>query len=156
LGRGKATNDVLSQRDERGDSVAMTEEERKAIVSYRQEKAAELLHAVDVLIQNELWNSAVNRMYYACFHCVSALLIQHHIETKSHSGVRTAFALNFVKTGKISADVSRVFAKLYDKRQASDYDDFAYFTREEVEAWYPQVNQFLWAVNAVINEKLSF
>jgi uncharacterized protein (UPF0332 family) len=128
----------------------MTNEERVAIVQYRQEKSTELLRAVDILIRNELWNSAVNRMYYACFHCISALLIKNQIEVKSHSGVRSAFALHFIKTGKIPMDVSRVFSKIYDKRQASDYDDFAYFTREEVEAWYPQVRSLIEAVTQLI------
>lgn len=43
----------------------MNEDVRKDIVVYRLGKANRLLHDVDVLIENELWNSAINRMYYA-------------------------------------------------------------------------------------------
>lgn len=75
----------------------MDEEARQDIVNYRCQKAHELMHDVDVLIENELWNSAVNRMYYACFHIVSALLVLHGIEVKSHMGVRQAFGLHFCK-----------------------------------------------------------
>ena len=66
----------------------MEEDIKRDIVNYRRQKACDLMHDVDVLIDNELWNSAVNRMYYACFHMVSALLILHGIEVKSHMGVR--------------------------------------------------------------------
>ena len=57
----------------------MEEDIKRDIVNYRRQKACDLMHDVDVLIDNELWNSAVNRMYYACFHMVSALLILHGI-----------------------------------------------------------------------------
>lgn len=45
----------------------MNEETRQDIVVYRMGKAHQLLHEVDILIENELWNSTINRMYYACF-----------------------------------------------------------------------------------------
>lgn len=53
---------------------------RQDIVVYRVNKAHQLLHDIDILIENELWNSTINRMYYACFHAVSALLIKNGIE----------------------------------------------------------------------------
>lgn len=64
----------------------MNEDVRQDIVMYRMGKARQLLHDVDVLIENELWNSTINRMYYACFHAVSALRIKNGIEVKSHMG----------------------------------------------------------------------
>ncbi len=60
---------------------------KRDIVNYRRQKAHDLMHDVDILIENELWNSTVNRMYYACFHIISALLIMHEIEVKTHMGV---------------------------------------------------------------------
>ena len=116
----------------------MEENIRHDIVAYRCQKAHDLIHDVDVLMEHELWNSAVNRMYYACFHIVSALLILHGLEVKSHMGVRHAFGLHFVKTSILSSECGRIFSKLYDKRQSSDYDDFREFTKDEVENLYPQ------------------
>lgn len=116
----------------------MEENIRRDIVVYRCQKAHDLIHDVDVLMEHELWNSAVNRMYYACFHIVSALLILHGLEVKSHMGVRYAFGLHFVKTSLLSSECGRIFSKIYDKRQSSDYDDFREFTKDEVENLYPQ------------------
>lgn len=128
----------------------MEEKIRRDIVAYRRQKASDLMHDVDVLIENELWNSAVNRLYYACFHIVSALLILHDIEVKSHMGVRQAFGLHFVKTNLLPAECGRIFSKIYDKRQSSDYDDFREFTKEEVENLYPQASFLISEVNKLL------
>lgn len=133
----------------------MDEGVRQDIVRYRQRKAHELLHDVDVLIENELWNSAVNRMYYACFHIVSALLILHNIEVKSHKGVRQAFGFHFVKEHLLTPECGRIFSKIYDKRQSSDYDDFKEFTKEEVENLYEQTLYLIKEVNALITSSLN-
>lgn len=121
----------------------MNEDTRQDIVVYRMGKAYRLLHEVDILIENELWNSTINRMYYACFHAVSALLIKNGIEVKSHMGVRQAFGLHFVKAGKVPLEYDRIFSRIYDKRQSGDYDDFIDFTRDEVEKLYPQIKSFI-------------
>lgn len=129
----------------------MNEDVRQDIVAYRLRKANQLLHDVDVLIENELWNSTINRMYYACFHAVSALLIKNGIQVKTHMGVRQALGLHFVKTGLISLELGRVFSRIYDKRQSSDYDDFIEFTKEEVEKLYPQIKAFVLDVEKLVN-----
>jgi uncharacterized protein (UPF0332 family) len=49
-------------------------------INYRIQKAKETFSEVEILINNEFWNTSVNRMYYACFYVVSALLIKHNIE----------------------------------------------------------------------------
>ena len=74
----------------------MEEDIKRDIVNYRRQKACDLMHDVDVLIDNELWNSAVNRMYYACFHMVSALLILHGIEVKSRHSCISPWQYNHV------------------------------------------------------------
>jgi hypothetical protein len=43
----------------------MNEDIRQDIVIYRMGKAHQLLHDVDILVENELWNSAINRMIKA-------------------------------------------------------------------------------------------
>ncbi|ANU56893.1 HEPN domain-containing protein [Bacteroides caecimuris] len=130
----------------------MNEDVRQNIVMYRMGKARQLLHDVDVLIENELWNSTINRMYYACFHAVSALLIKNGIEVKSHMGIRQAFGLHFVKAGKVSLEYGRIFSRIYDKRQSSDYDDFIDFTKEEVEKLYPQIKSFIMVIGNLVED----
>lgn len=112
---------------------------KQDIIQYRQQKAHSLLRDAQVLIDNEMWNSAVNRLYYACFHAVSALLVMNDIHVKSHQGLRQSFGLHFIKTGILDAQSGRIFTKMYDMRQSSDYDDFCVYTREEILNVYPKV-----------------
>jgi len=54
----------------------MNEQEKLEIVSYRIRRANETLHEVQLHIENELWATAINRLYYACYYAVSALLLK--------------------------------------------------------------------------------
>jgi uncharacterized protein (UPF0332 family) len=77
----------------------MTSNERKQLVIYRINKAKETFNEIDVLIENKLWNTAINRLYYTCYYAVLALLINNKIETLTHTGTRQMFGFHFIKTG---------------------------------------------------------
>jgi uncharacterized protein (UPF0332 family) len=47
------------------------------------ENANYTLKEVESHIQNGFYNTAVNRMYYACYYAASAMLIAKGVETKS-------------------------------------------------------------------------
>lgn len=128
----------------------MTEEERKALVSLRLRNAWETLEEVPVHIENGFWNTATNRMYYACYYAVAALLLKHGISVKTHSGVRQALGREFVVTGLVSKEHARFFSILYDYRQTGDYDDFIMMTEEKVRELYPQATAFIQALEGVI------
>jgi uncharacterized protein (UPF0332 family) len=52
----------------------MNQQERNELVKYRINKARETLNEVTLHIENELWNTAVNRLYYAsllCRNCIT-------------------------------------------------------------------------------------
>jgi len=76
----------------------MKEQEKLEMVSYRMKRANETLNEVQQHIENEFWATAINRLYYACFYAVSALLLKNDIKTQSHAGIRQMFGLHFVKT----------------------------------------------------------
>ena len=131
----------------------MTPEQRKDVVSYRLASAKDLLVEIRSHIERGFYNTAMNRMYYACFHMVSSLLIQRGIEVKSHKGVRQAFGFQFVRTGVMPMECGRIFSKIYDKRQASDYDDFRTFTQEEIDSLYPEIKFLIGAVDELIEKE---
>ncbi len=112
----------------------MTELEKTELVQYRLGNAKETLREVDLHIGNELWNTAVNRLYYACFYAVSALLAKHEIYTKTHSGAIKMFSLHFIKPGIVNEDLGIFYSKIFDMRQNADYEDFLDYEKEEVVA----------------------
>ena len=110
----------------------MNDLQRWELADYRMKKATATFSEVALLIENELWNTSVNRLYYACFYAVSALLIFKNIPSKTHSGVRQLFGLHFVKTGIVEKETGKFFSYLFDQRQTGDYDDFYDFKKEDV------------------------
>ncbi len=86
-------------------------------------------------------NTCVNRLYYACFYAVSALLLAEGKTAAKHSGIRALFDREWVKTGRVPVDVGRFYRKLFDSRQQGDYDDFVRFQEAEVRPWLEQATE---------------
>ncbi len=110
----------------------MTEKDKQEIISYRIKRAKETLQEVQLHVENKLWTTAINRLYYASYYAVSALLLKNNIKTQSHSGTRQMFGLNFVKTGIIPKELGKLYSDLFDLRHSGDYDDFVDYTQEDV------------------------
>lgn len=121
----------------------LTEEQRKDIVRYRMENALTTLEEVKSHRENGFYNTAINRMYYACYYAASALLIANGISTKSHEGVRQQLGLNFVLTGKMSQEQGKFYSRLFSKRSSGDYEDFINHTVATVDELFPQAQEFV-------------
>jgi uncharacterized protein (UPF0332 family) len=110
----------------------MTDKERHEIISYRIKRAQETFQEVQLHIENKLWTTAINRLYYACYYAVSALLLKHDIKTQSHSGTRQMFGFHFIKTEIIPKSLGKLYSDLFDMRHSGDYDDFVDYSQEDV------------------------
>ncbi|MBQ6063031.1 MAG: HEPN domain-containing protein [Prevotella sp.] len=121
----------------------LTSENYAALSQYRQQRAHETLAEIPYLRDQGFYNTATNRLYYACYYAVIALLNKHKIPATTHAGVKTMLGLHFVSKGLISKESGRAFSNLYDSRQRGDYDEFVYSTREEVDELYPKAKRLL-------------
>lgn len=110
----------------------MNEKDRHDLINYRITKARETFDEVSLHIKNELWNTAVNRLYYACYYAVIALLIEKEITALTHAGVRQMFGLHIVKTGIIKKDLGKFYSDIFDMRQTGDYEDYFDYRKEDV------------------------
>ncbi|MBQ7419131.1 MAG: HEPN domain-containing protein [Prevotella sp.] len=133
----------------------MTDEQRVDVVKYRIENAENTLKEVLSHIENGFYNTAVNRMYYACYYAASALLISAQITVKSHEGVRQQLGLHFVQSGIIPSELGRFYSRLFSKRSTGDYDDFVNHTLQTVEELYPQAEHFVDVVKSHIEKWLE-
>lgn len=120
--------------------------------NYRLQKAKETISEVEKHIKNEFWNTAINRMYYACFYAVGALLVINKIETSSHSGTRLKFGQLFIKTGLFDRDLSKIYSDLFEKRQKGDYNDFFDYDKETVERLFPKAKLLINTIDAYFNK----
>ena len=70
----------------------------------------------------ELSDAAViNRLYYAAFHSVQAVLYAHDFDPSSHGGVLSLFGSEVIAVGDASRDDGRFFSQLSELRQQADY-----------------------------------
>jgi len=123
------------------------------IILYRVERTHETLKDARILASSERWNACVNRLYYACFYAVSALLMKKGLSSSKHSGVRSLFNFHFVKTGKVPKDLARIYNDLFERRQESDYLDFVSFQESQVRPWISQAETLIECILELIQYK---
>jgi uncharacterized protein (UPF0332 family) len=134
--------------------MGLSENEIKAIVKYRLDKAKDTLLDVSVSIQNNRWNNAANRLYYACFYAAMALLINDGYEVRTHNGVKTLLGLHYVKNGVISEELAQVYRTIFNLRQKGDYDDLTIITEDDVNPFLEPAEKFIAEIEKLINKNL--
>jgi uncharacterized protein (UPF0332 family) len=128
----------------------MTDSERKDLIAYRISRAKDTLKEVDLHVENELLSTAVNRLYYACYYAVIALLVSKEINVQTHADVRQMFGLHFVKPGLIDRELGKFYSDIFDKRQTGDYDDFVNFTKEEVVSMIAPAQELIGSIERLL------
>ncbi len=129
-----------------------TEGDIKDLILYRIQRSGECLEEAKLLLeQSKVYNGAVSRMYYACFHVAVALLTSNGITAKEHNGVRAMLGLHFVKTGKLSLELSHHYGQLLNARNTGDYDVFQTFTKEQAAMYYHYSELFIEAVKNLLD-----
>ena len=109
----------------------MNSNEKTKLIAYKLERAKSTLSEGELLLENKFYNAAVNRIYYACFYAVSALLINNDIHVSKHSGAIHMFGLHFVVPGVVTKEIGKFYTEIFDMRQSGDYEDLFYFIEED-------------------------
>jgi uncharacterized protein (UPF0332 family) len=129
--------------------------ETKTLVEYRLGRAHESLEEAHILLERGHINTFVNRLYYACFYAVSALLLTRGLSSVRHSGVRSLFHQNFVKPGLVAIELAQLYDTLFDNRQKGDYADLIRFDLDAVRPWYDEARRFVKAIEDVMKKELN-
>ena len=114
-----------------------------ALTQYLIQRAKETLLEAQMLVQNEFFNAAVNRLYYACYYAVSALLVKQRIAAQTHAGAKQMFGLHFIVTNKLPSKLGRFYNQLFNDRITGDYDDFVSFNQEMLNEMFPVAIDFV-------------
>lgn len=110
----------------------LDENSREALINYRLQRAKGTLREADILLEQHCYNAVVNRLYYACYYAVLALLLRYNVEAHTHQGVKQMFGLHFIATGKMENKYSRFYSQLFNDRISGDYDDFLSFDEIQI------------------------
>lgn len=112
--------------------MSLNEEDIKAVVFYRKEKAYATLREAEDMIETKHWNLAIQRMYYACFYMASALLMSAGLKSQTHNGVVGQLGMHYVSKGLLTKEEGRLYSRLLQNRITGDYNDFFDFAEEDV------------------------
>lgn len=123
---------------------------KENVIKYRRERASETLIEAEIMLDNNKLFAAVNRIYYAIFYEVLALLLTKGLSSSKHSGIRSMFNKEFVKSGIISEENGDFYNKIFEFRQRGDYEEFVEFDKEEVKRWLNNAKDFINSVEQVI------
>jgi len=112
--------------------MSLSDEDRRVMVELEIERAEKIIQQFPTLVEHQYWDTLTNRMYYAAFHAVSALLISNAMPVRSHKGAIIVFNKEFVRTGIFTMDEGRLFSQLEGLRERGDYNCFINASEEEI------------------------
>src|SRR5205823_132117 len=115
----------------------------REVVGYRLARAHESLDEEVLLADAGHWNACVNRLYYACFYAVSALLAAEGLSASKHTGVRGLFHQHFVRTSRFTRELGALYDDLFETRQEGDYIDFVELHEADVRPWIADACRFV-------------
>ena len=131
----------------------MTDRDKKLYQNQKMDRANATINEISNLVQFGYYNNAINRLYYACFYAIHALLSMNDVFPKSHKGVLQMFALHFIKTEKISGGMGEFYAKLFQERLLADYADETTYTKEYVQNLLQSAKQLIGKIEVMLSEK---
>lgn len=132
--------------------MSLTDDERKAIVSFRLQKGIETLAEAKGIATLEYWNAVANRLYYACYYVTSALLIKNKYAAQTHRGIIHLLGMHFIKKGIVSPDSGKFYSKLFELRQTGDYDDLFNLSESEVKPMISDSEKYIEELINLINQ----
>jgi len=113
------------------------------VIRYRLQRAKDTLEDAKLLADSQRWNSAINRLYYASYYAVTALLLDADLKQSTHNGVKSNFSEHFIKTNRIDKEFGKVYSQLFTWRQKGDYDDLFDFSEDKVMPYFTPVADLL-------------
>ena len=119
-------------------------EKRKELASYRIKQAEESLDEAKFLLSGEKSpRSVMNRIYYAMFYSVLALLIYEPYSSSKHSGVLSYFNKIFIKNKVFDKEMGRTLNKAFELRQREDYREYSHLTALDAAGFIEKAESFV-------------
>ena len=131
--------------------MSLSNEERRIIVNRELEKSERTFDDVLFCTNEGRWETAANRLYYALFHAMSALLIcdGHHV--KSHRGILSMFGEHYVKTEIFSRKDGSLLSELVIMRDNADYNCFYDVDEEKIKPYIEPTQQLIETIRKYIS-----
>ena len=118
--------------------------EKASLILYRLDQARESLKEADVLLSAGMsCRSVMNRLYYAMFYAVLALLQDKQAGTSKHSGAISLFDREFIKSDIFDKKFSKALHRAFELRQKGDYMEQTEVTKQDIDELRPEATEFV-------------
>jgi len=131
--------------------MSLTNEERNTLVALELKKAIETYEDIGVLIDANRLNGAANRMYYAVFHAVCALLIHDGHQVNTHKGSHALFSQHYIKTGILPREYGQLYNQLQTMCEESDYNCAYDVEMDELQQRLEPAKRLLDEIERIVN-----
>lgn len=121
----------------------MEHEYRIELSKRRLEIAHERMNSARILLDADDYKAVANRLYYAVFSAMRAVLALDGFDSKKHSGIIARFRQSYIKTGIFSTEMSKIIDDLEVIREDSDYDDFYIISKDDVKIQSQKAEHFV-------------
>lgn len=130
--------------------MSLTDEERAILVNLEYEKGKSFLEQAEKIVELGYWDMVANRLYYAVFHAVSALLIKNGHKVGTHKGVVLLFGQHYIKTGIFSPVEGRLYSQLQTMREKADYVCTFQTSQEEITPMLEPARKMIEKIGSII------
>jgi uncharacterized protein (UPF0332 family) len=131
----------------------LNKEEKKALINYRLERSNESLKAANLMMENDMYIPAMNRIYYSMFYAVQALLILNESTFSKHGQVKGFFNKEYIKTGVFPKEFGKLFNTVFEYRQKFDYVDLIIPEKELISDYISKANSFIDKISDFIKDQ---
>ena len=122
-------------------------EKMRSLALSRLQQAEESLDEAQFLFDGgKSLRSVINRVYYAMFYAILALLIFEPFGSSKHTAVLSYFNLHFIKNGRLPKELGRAVNKAFELRQRGDYKEIVTIVPEQAEPLLSRAAEFIRAV----------
>ncbi|MCL2223897.1 MAG: HEPN domain-containing protein [Defluviitaleaceae bacterium] len=133
----------------------MLTDNRIALAQVRIDHAKEDLLTAEENYKNKRYKAVNNRVYYAIFHSIRAILALDGVDFKSHSSVLGYFNKNYIHTNILDRSLGSAVVWASKARNDSDYNDFYTIIPEDVKSNIESARVLFSAVEEYIEKRLS-
>ena len=112
--------------------MILNQADREEVVKNSLDNAKRIYAEIPILIENKLYGTAAGRLYYACYHAVSALLVNDNLVATTHNGKIALLNQQYVDKGKFEKSISVAFSQMGSFRDMNDYGDWTKIKEEKV------------------------
>ena len=127
--------------------MSVEKNERDALIRYRIERAEKSLETAKRDFDAGDMFATSNRIYYACFYSVDALMLTKDLSYNRYGQLRKEFDKEFVESGLMDEKYSIFLKSVLKQRHMGDYGDFVRFDKDEVGNSLGKAEEFITEIN---------